>query len=328
MIHYNVYKAVVSSRAQPIVAIVGATGNLGTDISEAFLNHYRPHFPQVIAVVRDPTSANARKLADAGAELRQIDTTDIVLSFARAFTGVDVVVSAVSMAPVEYHDALFDGALKAGVKVYFPSEFGMNYHLIEFREYKEPIWDAKAQHVAHARELAQGKMKIIVLATGLFTEYVLTLWFEFDAATLTFAFAGSPDSKLAVTAKVDIARSVAQLTLLALSPDSAVPDVVYVAGQNVSYREIGQAIEGVSEEFGLERKKVTLNAADLESYKIAAREEEVRSGKPNILKHIKIALGEHKMDFSYNNNELVNPGETLWKWKRVEDHVRELGGRL
>ncbi|EED77739.1 predicted protein, partial [Postia placenta Mad-698-R] len=143
---------------------------------------------------------------------------------------------------------------------------------------------------------------------------------EFDAATLTFAFAGSPDSKLAVTAKVDIARSVAQLTLLALSPDSAVPDVVYVAGQNVSYREIGQAIEGVSEEFGLERKKVTLNAADLESYKIAAREEEVRSGKPNILKHIKIALGEHKMDFSYNNNELVNPGETLWKWKRVEDH--------
>lgn len=34
------------------------------------------------------------------------------------------------------------------------------------------------------------------------------------------------------------------------------------------------------------------------------------------------------MDFSYNNNELVNPGETLWKWKRVEDYVRELGGRL
>ncbi|KAF9811087.1 hypothetical protein IEO21_06664 [Rhodonia placenta] len=286
-----------SSHAQPIVAIVGATGNLGTDISEAFLKHYRPHFSQVIAVVRDPTSANARKLADAGAELRQIDTTNVVLSFARAFTGVDVVVSAVSMAPVEYHDALFDGALKAGVKVYFPSEFGMNYHLIEFREYGEPIWDAKAQHVARARELAQGKIKIIVLATGLFAEYVLTLmpplnqpWFEFDAATLTFAFAGSPDSKLAITAKADIARSVAQLTLLALSPDLAVPDVVYVAGQNASYREIGQAIEGVSGESGAERKKVTLNAADLESYKIAAREEEVRTGKPNILKHIKYGI--------------------------------------
>lgn len=113
---------------------------------------------------------------------------------------------------------------------------------------------------------------------------------EFDAATLTFAFAGSPDSKLAITAKADIARSVAQLTLLALSPDLAVPDVVYVAGQNASYREIGQAIEGVSGESGAERKKVTLNAADLESYKIAAREEEVRTGKPNILKHIKYGI--------------------------------------
>lgn len=316
------------STAQPVVAIVGATGNLGNDVAHAFLNHYRSHFSKVISVVRDPTSVASRKLADAGAELRQVDQTDAVLSFARAFAGADVVVNAVSNASLEYHDALFDGALQSGVKVYFPSEFGVDYHAADFPGYEEPLWNAKAQHVSRARELSQGKLKIIELDIGMFIEFILSPWFAFDADNLTFTFAGSPDSKLAVTAKSDIARSLAQLTLLALV-SSSVPDVVRIAGQNLSYREIGQAVERVREEYELKPKNVTLKAIDLEAYKIATREEQVRTGVSDLHRHIKIVVGEGKADFSHSNhNELVNPGEKWWKWKRVEDHVRELGGRL
>ena len=39
----------------------------------------------------------------------------------------------------------------------------------------------------------------------------------------------------------------------------------------------------------------------------------------------RVLMGEGKMDFSKDNlNELVNPGESLWKWKTVEDHLRAL----
>lgn len=111
----------------------------------------------------------------------------------------------------------------------------------------------------------------------------------FDAETLTFTFAGSPDSRLAVTAKADIARSLAQLALLALV-SSSVPNVVRIAGQNVSYREIGQAAERVREERELKPKNVTLKAIDLEAYKAATREEQVRTGVSDLHKHIKYGM--------------------------------------
>ncbi len=38
-----------------------------------------------------------------------------------------------------------------------------------------------------------------------------------------------------------------------------------------------------------------------------------------------VLIGEGKLDFSDNSNELINPGQSLWKWKTVEDY---LGGQL
>ena len=37
-------------------------------------------------------------------------------------------------------------------------------------------------------------------------------------------------------------------------------------------------------------------------------------------------MGEGKLDFSQNENEAVNPGEKLWKWKTVEDYAKDIGG--
>lgn len=39
-------------------------------------------------------------------------------------------------------------------------------------------------------------------------------------------------------------------------------------------------------------------------------------------------MAEGKLDFTTDNdNELVNPDQKFWKWKTVEDYVREVGGR-
>ena len=37
----------------------------------------------------------------------------------------------------------------------------------------------------------------------------------------------------------------------------------------------------------------------------------------------RVLVGQGKMDFSKENaDELINPGQSLWKWKTVEDQLR------
>ena len=70
--------------------------------------------------------------------------------------------------------------------------------------------------------------------------------------------------RIAVTAEDDIARSIARLAILSLDPQTAaeVPTYVRIAGQNVSYEEIRDAvarIKGVS--------KGEIKTYDLDEYK-------------------------------------------------------------
>ncbi len=67
------------------IAIVGATGAQGGGLARAILEDHASPFV-VRAIVRDPESAKARALADAGAELVQGDLEDPA-SIARAFEG-------------------------------------------------------------------------------------------------------------------------------------------------------------------------------------------------------------------------------------------------
>ncbi len=58
---------------------------------------------------------------------------------------------------------------------------------------------------------------------------------------------GPASNRIATTAEVDIARSIAQLALLSLDPATAstVPTNLRIAGQNVSYEEIRDAVARV-----------------------------------------------------------------------------------
>ena len=54
------------------------------------------------------------------------------------------------------------------------------------------------------------------------------------------------------------------------------------------------------------------------------REATVRLDVVLMMCDISVAIGEGQTDFSKDNlNELINPGETLWKWKTLEDYFRE-----
>ncbi|CCM05455.1 uncharacterized protein FIBRA_07675 [Fibroporia radiculosa] len=319
------------SSAQHVVALVGGTGNLGKEVSNVFLTSYRTYFSRIIIVGRDITTPAARELAGQGAELRAVDTANLVSSFTQAFQGVDVVVNVSSRAPNEYHNALFEAALKSSVKVYFPSEFGSDYRLNDFPGWDDVTWTEKREHVDASRALSKGKVKIIAVATGLFLETALGPWLGFDTANLTYTSVGSPDVKTAVTAKVDIGRAVAELTLLALSPDTAsqVPDDVRIAGDNKSFREIRDIVQRVRTEFDAKPAgEIVLKTVELGPFREQLRKAQLEKPAESPLQHIKIVIAEGKQDFSKeNSDELVNPGQKVWKWKTVEDYVREVRGQ-
>lgn len=317
--------------AQYNVAIVGATGGLGKEVAKAFLTHYRPYFASIVAVVRDASTVAARALAEQGAELRQVNSAEPVVSFAEAFKGVDAVVNiANAAASVDYHNAIFEAALNSGVKVYFPSEFGSDLRWNDFPGWDDVSWVQKREHLSYVRQLSGGKVKIVAVSTGMFLEGSLGPWLGFDTANMTYTVVGSPDTKIALTAKLDIGRALAELSLLSLSPESAsrVPDHVRIAGNNKSYREVRDIVQNVRKVLGVPSDgEIVLKTEDYEKFKALVREEQLKSPSPHPLRHLMLLSAEGKMDFSTNDNDLVNPGQKVWKWKFVTDYIQEVGGK-
>ena len=89
-----------------------------------FLTSYKPFFSRIIVTARDTTTPAAKGLAEQGAELVVVSPLDPVASFTKAFQGVDAVVNLLGATPHEFRDAVGEAAIKSGVAVYFPSEYG------------------------------------------------------------------------------------------------------------------------------------------------------------------------------------------------------------
>ena len=69
----------------------------------------------------------------------------------------------------------------------------------------------------------------------------------YDIANNTYTAIGSSSTRTAFTAQADIARAVAQLSVLALDPATAskVPDWVHIAGNNVSVDDVADTVARV-----------------------------------------------------------------------------------
>ncbi|KAH9921169.1 uncharacterized protein B0H18DRAFT_1022280 [Fomitopsis serialis] len=230
--------------------------------------------------------------------------------------GVDAVVSLVGKAPNE-------AAIKSGAKVYFPTEYGSDHRINDFPGWDDPDWLFKGQHARKYRQLGAARQSCFAILIG--------PWLGFDTANLTYTSVGSPDAKTATTAKADIGRALAELTLLSLNPETAasVPDDVHIAGSNVSYRQVRDVVQKIRDELGVEPKgEIKVQGTDLAAFREKLRKEQLEKPKSGPIDHIKILIGEGKMDFSQNDDELVNPGESIWKWKTVEDIVREKDGKV
>ncbi|KAG8914161.1 hypothetical protein FRC01_004197 [Tulasnella sp. 417] len=293
------------------VAIAGGTGNLGVPVTRAFLSSaFHPsQVNRVVVLTRDASSAKAQELQSLGAEIYggPVD--------AKALQGIDVVVNTYSQyLPPEVSDDLAKAAAEAGVKVYFPSEYGMD--LRSLGKYGKP-YEGKTIAADFARQLNGGALKVVSVYVGAFLEILFRypMALGIDLPNRVFTAIGDPAARFSSSSIINIASSIVRLAILAVHDPSSVPDHARLNGTAFSMAELAEL---VGKEQGAQ---IQINVGDLEAVKTKIENENDK------IALALYAMGTGGMDYSDNNvNELVNPNESLWKWVAIEGEVKRTKG--
>lgn len=130
--------------------------------------------------------------------------------------------------------------IAAGVAHYIPWQFGVDYDVVG-RGSGQEVWDEQLD----VRDLlrAQSATRWTIVSTGIFTSFAFLPTFGLIDLERNRAHAlGSWDFRLTLTTPEDIGR----LTALAVADPPAFADqIVYVAGDTVTYRELADTVDCV-----------------------------------------------------------------------------------
>jgi uncharacterized protein YbjT (DUF2867 family) len=128
------------------IALFGANGQIGERILNALLAIKRHTF-NVIAFV--PPGSGVQQLSNAKVEVKTFDAKDATReNIAKDLQGVDVVVSALNGSALKAQAIIQDAAADAGVKRFYPSEFGFHHIYRKPNDpmgYIHPAWNLKAE---------------------------------------------------------------------------------------------------------------------------------------------------------------------------------------
>ncbi|KLO09619.1 hypothetical protein SCHPADRAFT_558401 [Schizopora paradoxa] len=324
------------ARGKFSIAIVGATGRLGKTITSTLSTTYKYQFSRIIALTRDESSDVARDLSRLqGVEVRVVSFTDSYNEgyISRVLQNVDVVVNVLGAgASVSEKDAVLEASIKARARIYFPSEFGVDHRNNDkiFPSFDHLEWIKKRKHLKLADELVKqhgSDTKIVSIYCGLFLEMVFAVT-GLDISTYTFSYLAPspapPFPRVSITSTQDVAHAIASLIPIFMAPQdlsTSLPTHIRLAGTLHTVPEIADIYKKVTgEEIKLDRKDVSEVKEKLrEEMKVEGTEWRGAPGG-----HIQIIMGEGMLDFTDNDNELVNPGGARWVWKGVEEYIREL----
>lgn len=102
---------------------------IGLPVSEVFLTDpFKCYFPRVVVFARNTQSEKAARLSSRGAEVVHVDFTgqqDDMKRLISALDGIDILINVLGETKGHEKQILVDAAVSAGVKTYFPSEFGV-----------------------------------------------------------------------------------------------------------------------------------------------------------------------------------------------------------
>lgn len=233
------------------VLVLGA-GELGMSVLRALAPRMRErHASITVLVSRDTVAGPSRQDDPRLAELFQMGVDVVGFDLASdeealktLFEQYDTVVSCTGfIAGPGTQLKIARAALAAGVRRYFPWQFGVDYDIVG-RGSGQPLFDEQYE----IRQLlrAQDATEWVIISTGMFTSFLFEPAFGVvDLARRTIHGLGSWETKVTVTTPEDIGRLTAEILL---AEPRIANQVVYVAGDTISYGALAAVIERVTGE--------------------------------------------------------------------------------
>ncbi|OHF03737.1 isoflavone reductase [Colletotrichum orchidophilum] len=233
------------------ILVLGA-GELGTAILHALTSHpSRPPNSQISVLLRpstitSPDPAKSRSIAhikSLGISLEAGDVvTDSLQSLAHTFAKYDTVISCTGfVGPAGTQLRICQAALLAKVRRFFPWQFGVDYDAIG-RGSSQPLFDEQLDVRALLR--AQGATEWVIVSTGLFMSFLFVEEFGVvDFKHQTLRALGGWEVEVTLTQPDDIARMTAEIVFDPRGVPGQGRNVVYVAGDTVSYAAVADMVE-------------------------------------------------------------------------------------
>jgi hypothetical protein len=248
------------------ILVLGA-GELGTEILLSLAQHPALSSKTNISVLLRPSSITSPSPSKA-AELERLKANNITLvpadistlsqsTLSSLFSAYDTIISATGFSAGRGTQLkLARAVLDAGVPRYIPWQFGVDYDIIG-RGSAQDLFDEQLDVRDVLR--SQDRTKWVIISTGMFTSFLFERAFGVvDAEKGVVTALGSWENRVTVTAPADIGRVTAEI---AHGESFGDPDnVVYVAGDTVSYGRVADIVESVIGK-AFERRVRTVDAA-------------------------------------------------------------------
>lgn len=218
------------------ILVAGATGNLGGRIVDALLEQGA----NVTAIVRAGSAREkVGRLREKGVAIRQANIFD-ESEIAEACAGADCVVSAVSglrEVIIDAQKSLLDGAIRAGVKRFIPSDFSLDF---------TTLVPGKNRNLDLRREFHQILDAAPISATSVFNGAFMELLTK-EMPLILYRFKrilywGAAAVKMDLTTMDNAAEFTARA---ALADDS--PRYLRIAGDRISAEDVRDVITGITD---------------------------------------------------------------------------------
>lgn len=236
----------ISSRYS--VLVLGA-GELGTCVLRELAALREQQQVGAISVLLRPTSSSSPARAGYEAMMRELDISIIEADLASAtaaelapvFSAFDQIICCTGfVGGAGTQRKITEAVIESGVKHYIPWQFGVDYDAIG-RGSGQDVWDEQLDVRDMLR--SQSALRWTIVSTGMFTNFVLLPAFDLvDIDHNVVRALGDWDYRLTVTTPEDVGRLTARIAATHASFDD---QVVYVAGDTFSYRELADTMDRV-----------------------------------------------------------------------------------
>jgi hypothetical protein len=198
--------------------------------------------PRMLEVRSERDAASLAELRDLGAKIMRLDLASDEKVLSAVLGRYRTVINCTGfVAGPGTQLKVTRTVLAAGVPRYFPWQFGVDYDIVG-RGSGQPVFDEQYD----VRELLRGQKKTewVIVSTGMFTSFL----FEpaFDVVNLdrrTVHGLGGWETKVTVTTPADVGKLTTEILL---AEPRIVNEVVYVAGDTISYGRLAETVERIT----------------------------------------------------------------------------------